>query len=92
MTAAWAPMMKSGRMACRAPPARRFGAHLDIAGAAHARDLTLGALATHHQAGAILLQLELNLAASADAERPPNRKGDRDLAFLRDPHAGKTGK
>src|SRR5579862_374263 len=80
----------------RSSPTRQsenlVGAQIDITGAAHARDLTFDTLPADNQAGAVLVELELNLASGTDAKGLPDLEGDRDLSLLRNSHAGKTNK
>lgn len=72
-----------------------IGAQLALAGAAHAGDLPGGAVALEPHPRALLVELELDVAARLYAERPPNLQRDRDLTLLRHPHAvvlaGNTG-
>src|SRR6202167_1552108 len=64
-----------------------LGAHLALAGTAHATDLLGGSGGVDEQARAMIVELELDVAARLDAKRPPHRQRDRDLTLLRDPHA-----
>ena len=59
---------------------------LDIAGAAHARDLASGAFAIDDKPSALGVELKLNVAARPDAKRQTDLQRDRDLILSRDAH------
>src|SRR5262249_39635816 len=61
--------------------------HHALAGATHRVDLLGDPTLIDAQSGAVLVQLELNVAAGLDAESPPNLQRNGDLALLCDTHA-----
>lgn len=63
-----------------------LGAHLALPGAAHLADLREGAVTADEQPCAVLVELELDIAAWPDTERPAHMQWDRDLSLLCNSH------
>jgi hypothetical protein len=69
-----------------------LGGHLPLTSATYPADLLGCVIAVNEQAGTVLIQLEIHIAARMNAEDLADLQRNRDLSLLGDSHIGNTSK